>query len=83
MAAALAPDILEAIQGRLRAKLEDRGIDYTVLADETRTEDAWYYVPVLFVGTPPRDLAPYEFLVEVEDEIEREFGIHVLLVPAI
>jgi hypothetical protein len=59
-------------------------VRWELLRDQVKPDTGdWYYIPILFPDSAPRDIFSYDFLVDVEDQIEREYPVHVLLVPAI
>lgn len=74
-----------AIASRLAALVSERlpDVPADLLIDEARTDAGWWYVPIAFPGQAPRDYMSYEALTDIEREVEAEFSIRILLVPAI
>lgn len=68
----------------VRKRLPTEGLDIlplTILIDEVRKEDDWWYVPIQSASTPKRSYPYYEILAEMEEALEQEDHLDVILVP--
>lgn len=75
-------DIVERVRDALR-KHQPPGTAVEVLEDEVRRERRWWYVPVRSDAEFPKTYQYYEFLADVEGELQDDQGLDVLLVPAV
>jgi hypothetical protein len=75
------PAVVEHVREALH-KHQPSGTTMEVLEDEVRRKGDWWYVPVRPDVEFPKTYQYYEFLADVEGELQDDQGLDVLLVPA-